>query len=71
MAAPERLIAAEAVDVVPLLFTSDPETVKGSEVVNPFKSTIAPNEMVVATADPKAALFPSFNVPALTVVAPE
>jgi hypothetical protein len=56
---------------VPLLLMSDPEMVNGSPMVKPFRSTLAPDAMVVAAFDPKAALLPIFSVPTLTVVAPE
>jgi hypothetical protein len=65
----ERLMIPDVVDAVPLLFTSEPLMTNCSIEANPFKSTKAPNEMVVATADPKPALLPSFRMPALTVVA--
>lgn len=76
---PEPPIMAEVLNVrvpyafanVPLLLISDPEMVNGSPMVKPFRSTIAPAAMVVATADPRAALLPIFSVPTLTVVAPE
>ena len=70
MAMPVSVIDPEAVPV-PLLFTRDPLILKSSVVVLPFKSTEAPNAIVVETFDPKPALFPSFNVPVLTIVAPE
>lgn len=78
---PEPPIMAEVLNVrvpyafanVPLLLMSDPEMANGSPMVKPFRSTIAPDSMVVAlvaTNDPKAALLPIFSVPTLTVVVP-
>lgn len=70
MATEDNMMLPDAV-AVPLLFTSEPLTVNGSAVVNPFKLTIAPNAIVVAPdALPRAPLLPIVNVPALTVVAP-
>ena len=74
IAAVVSVIDPDAVAAVPLLFTIVPLLVKGSAVVNPFKSTVPPDEMVVmpvvAVVVPSAALLPNFNVPALTVVIP-
>ncbi len=69
IAALVRVIFPESVADVPLLFTNEPLTVKSSAVIKPFKSTKAFNAMVVAVVVPNAALFPSFKVPTLTVVA--
>ena len=70
IAAVVRVMAPDAIAAVALLFTKDPLTVKSSAVVNPFKSNVADNEMVVLTVVPKAALLPNFNVPTLTVPFP-
>ena len=69
IAAVVRVIFPEIVEAVALLFTKEPLTVKSSDVINPFKSTKAFNARVVTVVVPNAALFPSFKVPALTVVA--
>lgn len=70
IAAVVRVMAPDAIEAVALLFTKEPLTVKSSAVVNPFKSKIAANEMVVLAVVPKAALLPNFKVPTLTVPAP-
>ncbi len=69
IAAVVRVITPVAL-AVPLLLTNEPLIVNSSAVVNPFKSTIAPDEMAVAVVVPNASLLPSFKVPALTVVVP-
>ncbi len=66
----DRMMAPDAITAVVLLFNKDPWTVNGSAVANPFKSTVAPNKMLVAAVVPKAALLPIFKAPTLTVVAP-
>ena len=71
MAAVVSVIVPDAVAAVVLLFKSDPEIVKISAVVCPFKSTKAPDLMVVEAVVPNAALLPNFNVPPVTVVAAE
>ena len=70
IAAVVRVIFPDVVAEVPLLFTNDPLMVNSSAVVNPFKSTIAPDEIVVDAVVPNASLLPSFNVPTLTEVVP-
>ena len=70
IAAAGRVISPEVVAAVTLLFTNEPLTVNGSAVVNPFKSIIAPDAIVVAAVVPKASLLPNLNVPVLTVVVP-
>jgi hypothetical protein len=69
IAAVVNVMLAVAMAAVLLLFTNEPLIVKGSADVKPFKSTKAFNAIVVAVVVPNAALFPSFKVPALTVVA--
>jgi hypothetical protein len=59
VAAPDKVIAPDAVAAVALLFTRDPMTVNSSAVVLPFKSTEAPEAIVVAMAEPKAVLLPN------------
>ena len=67
------LVSVMAPDVtagVPLLFTNEPLIVNSSAVVKPFKSTVAPDAIVVDVVVPKASLLPNFKVPALAVVTP-
>jgi hypothetical protein len=71
MAAPESVIAPDVPAAVELLLTKDPMMVKGSVVEYPFKSKIAPEDIVVAAVVPNAKLLPNFKVPPLTVVVPE
>lgn len=68
IAAVVSAMVPEAIDAVALLLTRDPLSVKGSAVLNPFKSRMAPDAMVVAVVVPNPLLFPNFNVPELTVV---
>ena len=70
IAAAGRVISPEVVAAVALLLTKDPPMLKSSAVVNPFKSTIAPEAIVVAVVVPNASLLPNFNVPVVTVVVP-
>jgi len=71
IAAVVRVISPDAVAAVALLFTKKPLSIMGSAVVEPFKSRVAPNAIVVAVdVLPKALLLPTVNVPVLTVVAP-
>jgi hypothetical protein len=71
MAAVVSVIVPDAVAAVVLLFKSDPEIMKISAVVCPFKSTKAPDLMVVEAVVPNAALLPNFKVPPVTMVVPE
>ena len=64
-----RVMVPDAV-AAPLLLTNEPLTVNSSAVVNPFKSTVAPDEMEVAVVVPNASLLPNLNVPAVTAVVP-
>lgn len=69
IAAVVRVIFPEVVAAVPLLLTNEPLIINGSDVVKPFKSTLAPDAIVVpADVLLSASLLPSLNVPALTVV---
>ncbi len=54
-----------------LLLTNEPLSVKGSAVVYPFKSRMAPEEIVVAAVVPSPTLLPNLSVPAVTVVTEE
>ncbi len=69
IAAVVRVIFPDVVAAPALLFTNEPLMVKSSAVVNPFKSTKAPDSIVVAVVVLNAALFPNCIVPAVTVVA--
>ena len=66
--APVELVFINA----PPLATPVPFKLSGIEVtyVSPFMSIAAPEATVTPVVDPKAEVLPSFNVPALTLVAP-
>ena len=69
-AAVVRVMAPDALAVLALLFTSEPLIANCSAVANPFKSTIAPDAIVVApTVLPKPWSLPNLKVPADTVIA--
>jgi hypothetical protein len=70
IAAEGRVISPEVVAAVALLLTKDPLMLKSSAVANPFKSTVAPEAIVVApTVLPNPWSLPNLNVPADTVIA--
>ena len=70
IAAVVSVISPKVVAAVALLLTKDPLMVNNSAVVNPFKSTIAPDAIVVApTVLPNPRSLPNLKVPADTVIA--
>ena len=70
MAAVERVMAPEVVEAETLLFIKDPLIVKGTAVVNPFKSTVELLPMIVAAVVPKALLLPNIKRPLPMFVIP-
>jgi hypothetical protein len=67
-----RVMRPDEVEAVTLLFTKDPLMVKGSADATPFKSTEAPDAMMVmpvkAVVVPRPAAFPNLRLPSLIVV---
>lgn len=70
MAAFVRVMAPEVVEAEAPLFIKDPLIVKGTAVVNPFKSTLELLPMVVPGVVPKASLLPKIKRPLAMFVIP-